>query len=61
MFQLTLIQRTNADGTNVVNATVGPNVTTFTQSVTSGVAYIYRVHAFNGTTQSGWSNPKALP
>ena len=56
-----LIQRTNSDGTNVVNATVGPNTTTFTQSVTSGVAYIYRVHAFSDTTQSAWSNAKALP
>ena len=56
-----LIQRTNSDGTNVVNATVGPNVTTFTQTVTSGVAYIYRVHAFSDTTQSGWSNALALP
>ena len=46
-----LIQRTNIDGTNVVNATVGPNATTFTQAVTSGVGYIYRVHAFSGTTQ----------
>ena len=56
-----LIQRTNSDGSNVVNATVGPNTTTFTQSVTSGVAYIYRVHAFSDTTQSAWSNTKALP
>ncbi|MFP5416674.1 MAG: multicopper oxidase domain-containing protein [Actinomycetes bacterium] len=56
-----LIQRTNSDGTNVVNATVGPNVTTFTQTVTSGVAYVYRVHAFSNTTQSGWSNTLALP
>ena len=56
-----LIQRTNSDGSNLVNATVGPNVTTFTQTVTSGVAYIYRVHAFNATTQSGWSNALALP
>lgn len=56
-----LIQRTNSDGTNVVNATVGPNTTTFTQTVTSGVAYIYRVHAFSGTTQSGWSNTLPLP
>ena len=51
-----LIQRTNSDGTNVVNATVGPNATTFTQTVTSGVAYLYRVHAFSATTQSSWSN-----
>ena len=56
-----LIQRTNSDGTNLVNATVGPNITTFTQTVTSGVAYIYRVHAFSDTTQSGWSNPLPLP
>ena len=56
-----LIQRTNTDGTNVVNATVGPNTTTFTQTVTSGVGYVYRVHAFNATTQSGWSNTLRLP
>lgn len=56
-----LIQRTNSDGTNLVNATVGPNITTFTQTVTSGVAYIYRVHAFSDTTQSDWSNALALP
>lgn len=56
-----LIQRTNSDGTNLVNATVGPNITTFTQTVTSGVAYIYRVHAFSDTTQSGWSDPLPLP
>jgi hypothetical protein len=56
-----LIQRTNSDGTNLVNATVGAGVNTFTQTVTSGVAYIYRVHAFNATTQSGWSNALALP
>jgi hypothetical protein len=56
-----LIQRTNTDGTNVVNSTVGPNATTFTQSVTSGVAYLYRVHAFSDTTQSGWSNILPLP
>jgi hypothetical protein len=40
---------------------VGANITTFTQTVTSGVAYIYRVHAFSDTTQSGWSNALALP
>jgi hypothetical protein len=56
-----LIQRTNSDGTNLVNATVGANVNTFTQTVTSGVAYIYRVHAFSDTTQSSWSNTLALP
>ncbi|RPF27964.1 multicopper oxidase [Georgenia muralis] len=56
-----LIQRTNSDGSNVVNATVGANISTFTQTVTSGVAYLYRVHAFSDTTQSGWSNTLALP
>ncbi|GAA4405212.1 choice-of-anchor D domain-containing protein [Fodinibacter luteus] len=56
-----LIQRTNSDGSNVVNATVGENATTFTQTVTSGVAYLYRVHAFSDTTQSSWSNTLALP
>ena len=56
-----LIQRTNSDGTNLVNATVGPNSTTFTQTVTSGVGYIYRVHAFSDTTQSDWSNTIRLP
>jgi FtsP/CotA-like multicopper oxidase with cupredoxin domain len=56
-----LVQRTNSDGSNLVNATVGPNVTTFTQTVTSGVAYLYRVHAFSDTTQSGWSNTLPLP
>ena len=56
-----LIQRTNVDGTNVVNATVGAGATTFTQTVTSGVSYLYRVHAFSGTTQSGWSNSLRLP
>ena len=56
-----LIQRTNSDGSNLVNATVGANATTFTQTVTSGVAYLYRVHAFSDTTQSSWSNTLALP
>ena len=56
-----LIQRTNSDGTNLVNATVSANTTTFTQTVTSGVAYLYRVHAFSDTTQSSWSNTLPLP
>jgi FtsP/CotA-like multicopper oxidase with cupredoxin domain len=53
-----LIQRaynpTFASG--VVNATVGPNVTTFTQDVARGTIFYYRAHAFNDTTQSAWSN-----
>ena len=40
----------------VVNATVAGGVTTFEQSVARGTTYYYRVHAFNDTTQSGWSN-----
>ncbi|MDX9841782.1 MAG: hypothetical protein RBS95_10010, partial [Desulfobulbus sp.] len=61
-----LIQRTNSDGTNLVNATVGPatgtgTTVTFTQTVTSGVAYVYRVHAFSDTTQSEWSNTLRPP
>ncbi|KAB7741471.1 multicopper oxidase domain-containing protein [Nostocoides sp. F2B08] len=55
-----LIQRTNPDG-SVTNATVAAGVTTFTQTVTSGVSYGYRVHAFSDTTQSGWSNTIRLP
>jgi FtsP/CotA-like multicopper oxidase with cupredoxin domain len=61
-----LIQRSNADGTNVVTATVGAaagtgTTVTFTQSVGSGVSYLYRVLAFSGTTQSGWSTTLRLP
>lgn len=61
-----LVQRTNPDGT-VTNATVGPSIdpapqtVTFTQTVTSGVSYTYRVHAFSDTTQSAWSNSLRLP
>jgi len=40
----------------VVNATVAGNVTTFTQTTSRGVTYFYRIHAFNDTTQSNWSN-----
>lgn len=53
-----LVQRAdNATFTlGVVNATVGPNITTLTQNLPRGRSYYYRVHAFNDTTQSGWSN-----
>jgi len=53
-----LIQRAYdaAFTSGVVNATVAGNITTFSQSVSRGVTYYYRVHAFNDTTQSGWSN-----
>ena len=40
----------------VVNATVGGNVTSFTQNVARGTIFYYRVLAFNDTTQSTWSN-----
>jgi FtsP/CotA-like multicopper oxidase with cupredoxin domain len=53
-----LIQRAYDGGftSGVVNATVGPNITTFKQDVARGTTFYYRVHAFNDTTQSGWSN-----
>jgi FtsP/CotA-like multicopper oxidase with cupredoxin domain len=53
-----LIQRAlNATFTSgVTNFTVGPNVTTFSQDVGRGIIFYYRVHAFDNTTQSGWSN-----
>lgn len=40
----------------VVNATVRANITTFSQTVARGTTFYYRVHAFNDTTQSNWSN-----
>jgi FtsP/CotA-like multicopper oxidase with cupredoxin domain len=53
-----LIQRaTNAGfSLNVVNATVAGNTTTFSQSVSPGTTYFYRVLAFNEAHQSTWSN-----
>ena len=53
-----LIQRADdaAFSLGVVNATVGGNVATFDQTVARGTTFYYRVHAFNDTTQSGWSN-----
>ncbi len=53
-----LVQRAyNAGFTSgVVNATVGANSTSFTQDAPRGTILYYRVHAFNDTTQSGWSN-----
>lgn len=40
----------------VVNATLGPNVTAFTQDTARGKTYYYRVLAFNDTVQSAWSS-----
>jgi hypothetical protein len=53
-----LVQRAlNATFTSgVVNTTVGPNITTLKQDVARGTIFYYRVHAFDSTTQSGWSN-----
>jgi hypothetical protein len=58
-----LIQRADNAGfsLNVVNATVGANLETFSQSVTPGKTFYYRVLAFNDTHQSGWSNTVQLP
>ncbi|MFZ5796786.1 MAG: multicopper oxidase domain-containing protein [Thermodesulfobacteriota bacterium] len=57
-----LIQRAyNAAFTSgVMNATVGPNVTSFTQDVVRGTIFYYRAHAFNDTTQSTWSNTTTI-
>ena len=41
---------------NVVNATVGPNVTTLNQSVPRAQTFYYRVLAFDNAKQSAWSN-----
>ncbi|MCU0588988.1 MAG: multicopper oxidase domain-containing protein [Syntrophobacteraceae bacterium] len=58
-----LVQRAYdaAFSSGVVNATVGSNVKTFTQTVARGTTFYYRVHAFNDTTQSGWSNTVTIP
>lgn len=53
-----LIQRSDNVGfnSNVVNATVGADITTFKQDVARGKTFYYRIHAFTDTSQSGWSN-----
>ncbi len=40
----------------VVNTTIAGDLTTFSQAVKRGRTYYYRVLAFSGTNQSGWSN-----
>ena len=58
-----LVQRADnaAFSLGVVNATVaGADITTFTQDVTRGKTYYYRVLAFNDTTQSDWSNTASV-
>jgi hypothetical protein len=53
-----LIQRAYDTGftSGVANATVVGGVTTFSENVARGTTFYYRVHAFNDTTQSDWSN-----
>jgi FtsP/CotA-like multicopper oxidase with cupredoxin domain len=57
-----LIQRADdaAFSTGVVNATVKGNEVTFDQVVGRGMTYYYRVHAFNDTNQSNWSNTASV-
>ena len=53
-----LVQRAYDLGftSGVTNATVGPDVESFNETVARGVTFYYRVHAFSDTTQSAWSN-----
>jgi hypothetical protein len=44
----------------VVNATVGADTQTFSQSVSPGTTYHYRVLAFNEAHQSAWSNTASV-
>lgn len=57
-----LIQRADNAGftVGVTNATVGPNVTTFTQSVARAKTFHYRVLAFDDAHQSAWSNTASV-
>jgi FtsP/CotA-like multicopper oxidase with cupredoxin domain len=57
-----LIQRaTNAGfSLNVANATVAGDTETFSQSVTPGTTYYYRVLAFSEAHQSDWSNTASV-
>ena len=53
-----LVQRADnaAFSLGVVNATLGAGASTFSQNVTPGRTYYYRVLAFDDAHQSGWSN-----
>ena len=53
-----LIQRAYDAGftSGVVNATIAADLTTFSETAARGTTFFYRVHAFNDTTQSDWSN-----
>ncbi|MEW5956968.1 MAG: multicopper oxidase domain-containing protein [Chloroflexota bacterium] len=57
-----LIQRADNAGFSlgVVNATVGADITTFSQNVGRGKTFYYRVLAFNDTLSSGWSNTASV-
>lgn len=53
-----LVQRADNSlfSVGVVNATVGPNVTSYTDVVMRGTTYYYRVLSFTDALQSDWSN-----
>ena len=53
-----LIQRADnpAFSLGIVNATIGANLTTFSQTTERGKTYYYRVNAFSSTEPSAWSN-----
>jgi subtilisin family serine protease len=52
-----LERSTNGGASWLPVATVGPNVTTWTQLwATPGTTYLYRVRAYEGSTNSDWSN-----
>ena len=57
-----LVQRADNAGfsLNVVNATVGADITVLLQNLPRGKTFYYRVLAFNGTFQSGWSNTASV-
>jgi len=57
-----LVQRADNAGfsLNVVNATVGADITVLLQNLPRGRTFYYRVLAFNGTFQSGWSNTASV-
>jgi hypothetical protein len=50
-------RKTGVNGTYAEIATAGPNATTFSSTaLSSGVGYFYRIRAFNGAGNSGYSN-----
>jgi uncharacterized protein len=56
------IERHSGDGNFGLIATVGPNVTSYSNgSLIEGTSYTYRVQAFNTGGASAWSNPATPP